>query len=187
MKKYLYIAAALVLVAALTFGKLYFDSRKELKRVKANAEILLLERNNLTLLLNTSEMGNLIKKDSIEKLLKDNGIKQNRITELSKIKVEYKDKIVTVLKDTFVFLNTYRIVKYSDYFDGHNYIKNILVGDTLTNEFTGTDSLYLVDNWYRKGWKIVPGFLKKKESRLDVIKKNPRMNYHVEYTTKKVK
>ncbi len=180
MYKYLSIAIVAALIVATTFGTLYFRVREEMKREKENAIALILDKDKQVLLLSKYEMKLLIANDSIDRLLKENKINKNRITELSKVSVSYVDRILTIPKDSFIFLDTYRLVKYSNYCDGYNRIENILIGDSLINNLDIKDTIFDITYLSYKGWKMLPRIFKKKHEEKVFLNRNPKIKYTIE-------
>lgn len=161
-----------------------FRLRKEYKRELSNVKAKLTEKNNQVLILSKKELElkvNYERKDSdFNAKLKELGIKDKRIKDLSKVSVIYKDSIITEMVPIFAGSE----IKISDYSDGWNTIHNELNNDSLINVLSGIDSIYLVRHYGWNGWKLAPRFMREKWEKMELINRNPRMTYKINFTSR---
>jgi hypothetical protein len=181
--------ACFTLLACFTFlARETIRLNKELNRTEANTAIQLTEKDNEILTLSKKEMQLKVKyeqKDSaFNQACKDRDINAKKVSSLTKASMNYKDSIVTKLVEVPVFIEGQtKYIKVSNYSDGWNTIENRLTGDSLTNVLSGVDSIYIVNHFGWYGFKLFPRFLREKWNRTEWINKNPKMKYHINFTS----
>jgi len=185
---YLVIACLTLLVCFTFLVRENLRLGKELDRTEANTAIQLTEKDNEILTLSKNEMALKVKyeqKDSaFNQACKDRDINAKKVSLLIQASMSYKDSIVTELVEVPVFVaGETKYIKVSNYSDGWNTIENRLTGDSLTNILAGVDSIKVINHFGWYGFKLWPRFLREKWQRTEWINKNPKMKYHINFTS----
>lgn len=169
-----------VFISFYTF-KIYLKERKERIRIENNQDQLLSTNQNLMLNLKKKELQIVINQDSFLRVQK---LMAKKINELIKAGIRFRIDTILKLEDRIIYISgdtIYKTIRESFYNDGWNIILNQIEGDSIRNNLIVQDSLYIINQWYRK-W-----FLGKRHNQWELINRNPKVTYSIIYQIKKVK
>lgn len=176
-----------LMVVAFLLNKVH-NQHKEIKRQSDNYEILT-DRSNATLRLSREEFEfKLRNNEAIKRLLRDSlGIKTKQVERLTKASGTTKIRVRTRLIDSLVFkydtltsqiIDTIRFKTFT-WSDDYTRIHQTIEGDEVKMDIKVTDSLIVVNHWYKEGKWFLAKWLSKRKTKTEITNMNPNASYTI--------
>ena len=176
-----------ILIIALLIGKLA-SQRSEIKRQSDNFEILATNSNEKLRLTNEEFEIRIESDDLIKRVLRDSlNIKTKQVIDLMKSSTSTRIELKTNLIDSLVLrydtitnkiIDTVFIRKF-EWSDNWSDIKGYIKNDSIVLDVLSTDSLVIINHWYKKGNWFLPKLFSKRYTKTEIVNSNKNAFYTI--------